>query len=276
MTTPAPVSAQTLQRIQRLRLMDDEFMCACFQEHPECAQAVLRIVMDMPDLLVRDVHTQRTLGNLAGHAVRLDISATDAHGRLYDIEIQRRDAPHLARRASYYLAMLRAGSLQKSQDYEALPDACVIFICEHDPFGRALPLYRFEQRMADADLALGDGGHIIFVNTAAQSGDSNLARLVHDFLCTDPQHMLIPELRQAASDLKTTAKGQHIMGSVIDEIREEAIAEGIAEGETKGRIEGCRDIARQMLGMEGFTPEVIANITRLGLDEVQRLAAEMR
>lgn len=37
MTTPAPVSPQTLQRIQHLRLMDDEFMCACFQEHPECA-----------------------------------------------------------------------------------------------------------------------------------------------------------------------------------------------------------------------------------------------
>ncbi|MBO7410574.1 MAG: hypothetical protein J6T92_01485, partial [Ottowia sp.] len=62
--------------------------------------------------------------------------------------------------------------------------------------------------------------------------------------------------------------------------RDEAIAEGIAEGKSKGReegrIEGSRDIARQMLGMEGFTPEVIANITRLGLDEVQRLAAEMR
>lgn len=273
--TPAPVSPQTLQRIQRLRLMDDAFMCACFQEHPECAQAALRIIMDMPDLCVRDVHTQRTLSSLTGHAVRLDISATDAHGRLYDIEIQRRDAPELARRAGYYLAMLRAGSLQKSQSYDALPDACVIFICEHDPFQRSLPIYRFEQRMASADLALGDGGHIIFVNTEQQGSSSALGRLAHDFLCTDPQHMLIPELRQAASDLKTTAKGQHTMGSVIDEIREEAITEGEAKGREEGRLENSRDIARQMLHMEGFTPEVIANITRLGLDEVQRLAAEM-
>ena len=48
------------------------------------------------------------------------------------------------------------------------------------------------------------------------------------------------------------------------------------KGHEEGRLENSRDIAHQMLRVEGFTPEVIANITRLELDEVQRLAAEIR
>ena len=60
----------------------------------------------------------------------------------------------------------------------------------------------------------------------------------------------------------------------IAEGRAEGIAEGRLEGRAEGRMEGSRDIARQLLRMEGFTPEVVARITSLDVEEVQRLAAQ--
>ena len=66
----------------------------------------------------------------------------------------------------------------------------------------------------------------------------------------------------------------------MDEIKEKAFAEALAEGEASGevkkRMENGSDVVRQMLCMEGFTPELVACINGLGLDEVQQMADEMR
>ena len=47
--------------------------------------------------------------------------------------------------------------------------------------------------------------------------------------------------------------------------------EAVRMAEAKGSI---AEVARQLLRMEGFTPEIVARITNLGIDEVQRLGAE--
>ena len=80
------------ERIRQLRLMDDRFMQACFQNNSECVELVLRIILGKPDLVVKSVETQKTLANLRGHDIRLDVFAVDSENRPYDIEIQRSDA----------------------------------------------------------------------------------------------------------------------------------------------------------------------------------------
>ena len=77
--------------IRQLRLMDDRFMQACFQNNAECVELVLRIILGKPDLVVKSVTTQKTLTNLSGHDIRLDVFAVDSENRPYDIEIQRND-----------------------------------------------------------------------------------------------------------------------------------------------------------------------------------------
>ena len=64
------------------------------------------------------------------------------------------------------------------------------------------------------------------------------------------------------------------MGSVFEEIREEALTEGRTEGMRAGMSAGLREAARQMLRMGDFSVDVIARITSLDVDEVQRLGAE--
>ncbi len=80
-----------LQRLRGFRLLDDDFLTKCFEGDTKYIQLVLRIVLEMPDLVVMDVQTQVFVENLLNRSVRLDILATDSTGRKINIEIQRSD-----------------------------------------------------------------------------------------------------------------------------------------------------------------------------------------
>ena len=49
---------QDLERLRAFRLMDDDFMTACFDGSPESVELVLRIILNKPDLCVLDVKVQ--------------------------------------------------------------------------------------------------------------------------------------------------------------------------------------------------------------------------
>ena len=43
---------EDLQRLRGFRLLDDDFLTKCFEGDPKYIQLVLRIVLEMPDLVV--------------------------------------------------------------------------------------------------------------------------------------------------------------------------------------------------------------------------------
>ena len=55
---------EDLQRLRGFRLLDDDFLTKCFEGDPKYIQLVLWIVLEMPDLVVVDVHTQVFVENL--------------------------------------------------------------------------------------------------------------------------------------------------------------------------------------------------------------------
>ena len=103
-----PRHEENLERIRSLRLLDDDFMTICFEGEPACAQLVLRIILEKPDLRVVEVHTQVFVANLGKRSVRLDVLAVDSAGRKYDIEIQREDKGAGQRRARFNSSMMDA------------------------------------------------------------------------------------------------------------------------------------------------------------------------
>lgn len=66
-------------------------MKKCFEDHDECAELVLRIIMNKEDLKVLHSKTEYVIQNLQGRSVRLDVKATDSENKEYDIEVQRAD-----------------------------------------------------------------------------------------------------------------------------------------------------------------------------------------
>ena len=60
---------EDLERLKAFRLMDDDFMTACFDGHPECVQLILRIIMetrmdfdDLPETFVIFITENDVLG----------------------------------------------------------------------------------------------------------------------------------------------------------------------------------------------------------------------
>lgn len=117
--------------IDRLTLMDDLFMAAVFED-PRCTETVLRVIMDKPDLEVRESRVKQDLINLAGRSAQVDVFAVDGAGKHYDIEVQRNPSGANARRARYYGAILDAKTLEKGGQHQNLPETYVIFITEKE------------------------------------------------------------------------------------------------------------------------------------------------
>ncbi len=198
---------EDLQRLRGLRLIDDDFMNACFDGYTDGAELLLRIILNKPDLRVKSVKTQRRMKNLIGRDICLDIDADDDAGKEYNIEVQRADKGADRKRARYHSSILDAHLLQPGDDFSNLPETFVIFITENDVIGKGKPIYSIERRIDDTDELFDDGEHIIYVNGADKDASTELGKLMHDFFCTDPDDMHYRELADKVRYFKEDEKG---------------------------------------------------------------------
>ena len=212
---------EDLQRLRGLRLIDDDFMNACFDGYTDGAELLLRIILNKPDLRVKSVKTQRRMKNLIGRDICLDIDADDAAGKEYNIEVQRADKGADKKRARYHSSILDAHLLHPGDDFSNLPETFVIFITENDVIGKGKPIYSIERRIDDTDELFDDGEHIIYVNGADKDASTELGKLMHDFFCTDPDDMNYKKLADKVRYFKEDEKGVAAMCKVMEDMRNE-------------------------------------------------------
>lgn len=267
---------EDLQWLRGLCLLDDGFMTKCFEGEPKYIQLVLRIVLEIPGLIVEDVRTQVFVANLLNHSVRLDVLATDSTGRKINVEIQRASQGAGRKRARYNSSMMDAGFLPKGEDFDKLPETYVVFITEQDVIGRGKPLYRVDRCFLDTGEGFEDGSHILYVNGAYRD-DTPIGRLMHDFACTDPAEMYYDELAERVRFFKESKEGITVMSHVMEDMRNKYLKEGMKEGMEKGVKKGIREekelTVLRMLKDGEFGLEKIAKICDISLDEVQKLQA---
>lgn len=223
-------------QIQRFRLIDDTFMSVVFQD-VDCTQFLVRTILQDDDLTVTKVETQNSLKNLRGRSVRLDITAHDAAGKIYNIEVQRKDTGALPKRARYNSAMLDANVTRPGDELENLPETYVIFITENDYFQESLPLYHVERTILELSKPFQDESHIIYVNGQYRGADP-IGSVMHDFFCADPKDMNNEILADEVAKYKDTDKGVNSMCRIMEELTNESLKEGMAKGRAEGRVEG--------------------------------------
>ena len=272
-----------LDKIQKLRLMDDDFFNKCMEGSTECVELILHIIMDRTDLKVISAQTQHSIKNLQGRSVRLDVLALDDSGRQINIEIQREDKGAGSRRARYHSSILDANLLLAGEDFEKLPETYMIFITEQDVIKKGLPLYRVERCVLETNEAFGDGSHIMYVN-GENRDETPLGRLMHDFSCTDAADMYYQALADRARYFKNDAEGVGVMCKLLEDMRIEAMEEGKREGIAVGievgkkegievgKKEGALNAARLMLQDGTLSLEKIAAFAGLPYDEVKAIA----
>ena len=200
-----------LERIKKFRLLDDDFMSKVFEDS-ECAEILLKIILNRDDLKVQDVHVQHVVHNLQGRSIRLDIYAVDLEGKLYDIEIQRDDKGAGVKRARYNSSLLSANATDTGEEYNELRETYVIFITENDVLKGNLPIYHIERVILENGELFYDEEHIIYVNS----------RIADETTLDMYNTVLANRVRYFKEDVKGVEIMCKEMEKMRDEVREEA------------------------------------------------------
>ena len=251
-----------LAEIERMRLMDDDFMSKCLENAPECIELMLQIILGKKDLKVIKSQTEYPIKSLQGRGVRFDVFARDSEGKEYDIEIQRANKGAEPKRARYNSALMDANALKSSEDFGRLRDTYVIFITENDVMGDGQDVYVYDRTEKKSCKSLNDGTHIIYVNGATRSA-TEIGKLVHDLLCRDAANMYFDVLRKRVGDFKKTEEGRRAMCETMEKIKAE------------GKRETMLATAKRLLANGKLMLKEIAQCTGLSLAQVKKLQASM-
>lgn len=235
---------QYLEYIKNFRLIDDDFMKLVFEDK-ECVQLLLRIVMEIPDLIVEEVKTEYTIHNVHGRGVRLDVFASDSDGKRYNIEIQREDTGAGRKRARFNSSMLDVNVLKSGKVHDELPETYVIFITEKDVLQKELPIYHIERVIMETGELFDDRSHIIYVNNEIKD-DTPLGLLMRDFTQTNAGDIYYRELADRVRYFKETEMGVSSMCKAMEEMCKQAETKGREEGMREGRAEGVNAVIEAM------------------------------
>lgn len=150
--------------------------------------------------------------------------------------------------------------LQKSEDFDALPETWVIFITENDVIGKGLPLYQIERCFLETGEKFGDDSHILYVNGAYRS-NTPIGKLMHDFSCSNAEDMYYRTLADKVRFFKENKEGIEIMCRAMEDMRNQTLREGMTE------------VALRMLAAGKYALKEIVTISGLSPDEVKLLKA---
>ena len=269
-----PIDPKMWERIQSLRLMDDDFMTIVFSGDNKLTEFLLRILLDRTDLTVKQSLTQKEKHNIFGRSVRLDILAVDTEGKQYNIEIQRADKGASEKRARYNLSMIDSHSLKKNDDFSALPETYIIFITEHDIYREGKPLYRVKQSIVIDDkkeLPFDNGVHTIYVN-GAYTGEDAIGWLMHDFRESSADKMHYAEIAERVR----FHKQEDGEVSTVCRAFEEYGREKAEEARKEVRKEERTSFATKLIKKNKLPLEDIADAADLPLEQVRRIAEQLK
>ena len=218
--------------VQEYTLMDDIFMSTVLSD-PLACQHVLRIILQEPALIVREVTVQKTMPQLYGKSPRLDVTAEMPDGRIINIEVQQQPEVHYGRRLRFYTGTMVSQLLQRGIDYADLPDQVMIYISDTDMWHRNRTIYEFQMTEIYDSFQINDGLREIFVNTVVDDG-SAIAQLMQYFTTADPYDMTQGALSQQVNYYKVEQEGLRFMKSLSQQIYEDGHSSGLVTGRAEG------------------------------------------
>lgn len=130
-----------MKSFDELTIADDFMFCVIMQKKKICKQ-VLQATLGNKIGEIKNITYQRTLREtLEAKSVRFHVLAKDEQNCIYNIEMQLAHKQNIPLRMHYYSTTIDYSFLNKGADYETLPETFVIFFCDFDPLGKALPQY---------------------------------------------------------------------------------------------------------------------------------------
>ena len=278
-----------LEKWNSLTLADNFIFCKVLEENPDVCKELLEMLLDIKiGRIERPKSEQAFKTDFDSRGIRLDVYVKDGTGRCFDIEIQTSGYQGLAKRARYYQGLMDVDSIQFGQEYSALKDSYVIFLCLGDAFGRRLPVYTFRYRAEeDKNILMNDGTVNIFFNAAMYDKmRSEGLRSFFKYLCgKTAKDDFTDRLSALVERVKMNAQWRHRYMTIEQEIKLQA--RNLARDMAKDMAQDiAKDMARNMANdianektletakkmLENNIPaEIIAKCTGLELSQVDKI-----
>ena len=274
-----------LEKWNSLTLANNFIFCKVLEENPDVCKELLEMLLDIKIDRIEHPKSEQTFKtDFDSRGIRLDVYVKDGTGRCFDIEIQTSNYMRLEKRARYYQGLMDVDSIQFGQEYSALKDSYVIFLCLGDAFGHRLPVYTFRYRAEeDKNILMNDGTVNIFFNaTMYDKMQSENLRSFFRYLCgKNSDDNFTDRLSALVERVKMNAQWRHRYMTIEQEIKLQV------EARTNERAkELAKDIAKDMaqdiakkktletaknLLKINISPEQIAMATGLSLEQVKSL-----
>lgn len=226
----------------------------------EAYEDVLGIILDEPDLRLKEVKIEQVILNKSGkRAIRLDAWASDVRDRQFDMEMQNdTDGDDVRKRSRFYQSMIDTPVLKsgKQTRYKNLPSTAIIFITQEDIFGKDLARYTFSERCEEVPgLSLEDGTCKIFLNMTSKNGRPELVSLLQymKYTTLDNEDVMkkddrILDLDKIVREVKQSEEWEAVEMNIfeigVERGKELGIEQGIEQGKAMGHEEGRKDALR--------------------------------
>ncbi len=227
-----------LEAISKLRLIDDDFMNVVFKDK-DCLELLLSLIFNEHVDIV-SYENQYPFKNLHGRDIQIDVLVKTEDHHYINVEVQRQSQGAVPQRARYHQSLIDSYVFKKGKRWNEIPSVTVIFITEKDILKKGLPIYHINRTIEETGDKFKDGTEIIYVNASIQE-ESQLGRLMHDFMCDKAEDMYYEVLRNRVKYYKENQEGRREMCEIMDNIRNKGRLEGLAEGKLKGKLEGLAE-----------------------------------
>ena len=277
-----------LEKWNSLTLANNFIFCKVLEENPDVCKELLEMLLDIKIDRIEQPKSEQTFKtDFDSRGIRLDVYVKDGTGRCFDIEIQTSNYMRLEKRARYYQGLMDVDSIQSGQEYSALKDSYVIFLCLGDAFGHRLPVYTFRYRAEeDKNILMNDGTVNIFFNaTMYDKMQSENLRSFFKYLCgKNSDDNFTDRLSALVERVKMNAQWRHRYMTIEQEIklqveartneRAKELAKDIAKDMAQDIAnEKTLETAKNLLKIN-ISPEQIAMATGLSLEQVTSLKTD--
>ncbi len=239
-TTSKEDSVQLLENMEFN--LSDFALFLSVMKHKAAHECVLSIILEEPDLKLKEVHVEEVVLNRSGkRAIRLDAWAIDMAERHFATEMQNDTAQDdVRKRSRFYQGMLDTPILKSGKDtrYRNLPSTVVTFITQEDIFGCDRVKYTFTEQCEEVEgLRLEDGTTKLFLNMSSKNGDPVLVSLLQYMKKTtldNPEIIIqderIQNLDEVVQEVRQSEEWEAVKMSIL--------SVGLAEGRRLGIKEG--------------------------------------
>lgn len=225
---------EKIEATRRMNLFSNLFMSVVLEDKDACAY-VLRVLTGIPTLNVLDVKTQYRANHVIARDVIFDVLAQDETGKLYNIEIQRKDTLDHPRRVALYIAELITEFMEKGSPVDDTPEVYVFYLSETDILRTGKTISWVEKQLAGKEYD--DGVHIAFANAEIDDG-SDVAGMMQFFKRADPEDQSQGALSRRVYMMKREKEGEVLMCKISDSF--------VQEGERLGVLKSIINLSSTM------------------------------